>query len=58
MQQSLKEFEKNLLKRTPMRRFGQPEDLDGVSLLLASDAGRYIAGASIPVDGVQALVWM
>ncbi|RYE73149.1 MAG: SDR family oxidoreductase [Oxalobacteraceae bacterium] len=58
MQQSLKEFEKNLLKRTPMRRFGQPEDLDGVSLLLASDAGRFIAGASIPVDGGQALVWL
>ena len=58
MQQSLKEFEKNLLRRTPMRRFGQPRDLDGVSLLLASDAGRYIAGASIPVDGGQALAWM
>ncbi len=58
MQESLKKFESNLLKRTPMRRFGKPDDLDGVSLLLASDAGRYIAGASIPVDGGQALTWM
>jgi len=58
VQVEIKEFEKNLLRRTPMRRFGQPRDLDGVSLLLASDAGRYIAGASIPVDGGQALAWM
>lgn len=58
MQESLKEFEQVLIKRTPMRRFGKPEDLDGVSLLLASDAGRYITGASIPVDGGQVLTWM
>ncbi|NEX63733.1 SDR family NAD(P)-dependent oxidoreductase [Noviherbaspirillum galbum] len=58
MQQSLKDFEQALVKRTPMRRFGRPDDLDGVSLLLASDAGRYITGAAIPVDGGQALTWM
>jgi len=40
-----------LAKRIPMRRIGQPEDLDGALLLLASDAGRYINGAVIPVDG-------
>jgi NAD(P)-dependent dehydrogenase (short-subunit alcohol dehydrogenase family) len=40
-----------LAKRIPMRRIGQPADLDGVLLLLASDAGRYINGAVIPVDG-------
>lgn len=48
----------NLLGRIPMRRFGRPEDLDGSILLLASDAGRYITGASITVDGGQALSWM
>ena len=58
MQESLKDFELALVKRTPMRRFGRPDDLDGVSLLLASDAGRYITGAAIPVDGGQALTWM
>jgi NAD(P)-dependent dehydrogenase (short-subunit alcohol dehydrogenase family) len=58
MQASLKDFEQALVKRTPMRRFGRPEDLDGVSLLLASDAGRYITGAAIPVDGGQTLTWM
>src|SRR5258708_25381264 len=38
-------------KRIPAGRFGQPADLDGALLLLASDAGRYISGAVIPVDG-------
>jgi NAD(P)-dependent dehydrogenase (short-subunit alcohol dehydrogenase family) len=58
MQAALKDFEEALIKRTPMRRFGKPEDLDGVSLLLAADAGRYITGAAIPVDGGQVLTWM
>lgn len=58
MQEALKDFEQVLVKRTPMRRFGKPEDLDGISLLLASDAGRYITGAAIPVDGGQVLTWM
>jgi NAD(P)-dependent dehydrogenase (short-subunit alcohol dehydrogenase family) len=39
------------LKRIPMRRLGQPEDLDGALLLLASDASRWMTGATIPVDG-------
>jgi NAD(P)-dependent dehydrogenase (short-subunit alcohol dehydrogenase family) len=42
---------KAITKRIPSGRFGQPEDLDGALLLLASDAGRYINGAVIPVDG-------
>ncbi len=40
-----------IAKRIPAGRFGQPADLDGALLLLASDAGRYISGAVIPVDG-------
>lgn len=39
----------------PLRRLGQPGDLDGAALLLASDAGRYINGAVITVDGGQSL---
>jgi NAD(P)-dependent dehydrogenase (short-subunit alcohol dehydrogenase family) len=58
MQESLKAFEQALIRRTPMKRFGRPEDLDGVSLLLASEAGRYMTGVSIPVDGGQVLAWM
>jgi hypothetical protein len=38
----------------PMRRIGQPRDMVGVCLLLASDAGSYINGAQINVDGGSA----
>lgn len=37
--------------RTPMGRWGTIEDLQGAALLLASDAGAYIHGANIAVDG-------
>ncbi|MGD9845186.1 MAG: SDR family NAD(P)-dependent oxidoreductase [Variibacter sp.] len=37
----------------PAGRFGEASDLDGALLLLASDAGRYISGATIVVDGGQ-----
>lgn len=40
-----------LVKRVPMRRFGTVEDLDGSLLLLVSDAGRFITGVTLPVDG-------
>jgi 3-oxoacyl-[acyl-carrier protein] reductase len=39
----------------PVGRFGQDGDLDGVLLLLASDAGSYIAGATYVVDGGQVI---
>jgi NAD(P)-dependent dehydrogenase (short-subunit alcohol dehydrogenase family) len=38
-------------KMNPMGRIGQPEDLVGVCLLLASDAGRYLNGAQVLADG-------
>ena len=42
------------LKRDiPMGRFGNAGDLDGALLLLVSDAGAYMAGATIIVDGGQ-----
>lgn len=40
-----------LVKRIPQRRLGQPEQLDGALLLLASNASDYITGAVLPVDG-------
>ena len=47
-----------MAKRVPMRRFGVPSDLDGALLLLASDAGRYMTGATIVVDGGHTLAWL
>jgi NAD(P)-dependent dehydrogenase (short-subunit alcohol dehydrogenase family) len=40
-----------LLLRTPMRRFGKPDELAGVAVLLASDAASFITGQCITVDG-------
>jgi 3-oxoacyl-[acyl-carrier protein] reductase len=45
------------LKRAiPMGRFGKDGDLDGALLLLVSDAGSYITGATIVVDGGQVVM--
>jgi gluconate 5-dehydrogenase len=43
-------------KVTPTRRLGGPEDLKGLAVLLASDAGRHITGQAIAVDGGASLV--
>jgi NAD(P)-dependent dehydrogenase (short-subunit alcohol dehydrogenase family) len=40
-----------MIKRIPQRRLGNLEDLDGPLLLLASDASRYMTGATLVVDG-------
>jgi NAD(P)-dependent dehydrogenase (short-subunit alcohol dehydrogenase family) len=42
---------REILLRTPMRRFGDPEELVGAALLLASDAASFITGQCITVDG-------
>jgi 3-oxoacyl-[acyl-carrier protein] reductase len=42
---------KAIRDQIPAGRFGQPGDLDGAFLLLASDAGKWITGTAIVVDG-------
>ncbi|HEX4168756.1 MAG TPA: SDR family oxidoreductase [Bryobacteraceae bacterium] len=42
---------RELLVRTPMKRFGQIPELVGVAILLASDAASFITGQCIGVDG-------
>ncbi len=41
----------SLVKRIPLQRMGKPEDFAGLCLLLASDAGSYINGQTIHVNG-------
>ena len=36
-----------------MGRYGEERDLDGALLLLTSDAGRYMTGVTVLVDGGQ-----
>lgn len=40
-----------LIKRIPMKRIGELHELDGALLLLASDAGSFMTGSTITVDG-------
>lgn len=47
----LPEFIARLEARTPAGRMGRPEDLKGAVVLLASDAGAYITGQNLLVDG-------
>ncbi len=42
---------RELLMRTPMRRFGRPEEVAGAAVFLASDAASYITGQTIVIDG-------
>ncbi|PYO11011.1 MAG: 2-deoxy-D-gluconate 3-dehydrogenase [Gemmatimonadetes bacterium] len=40
-----------LLMRTPMQRFGQPEEVAGAAVFLASDAASFVTGHLLAVDG-------
>jgi 3-oxoacyl-[acyl-carrier protein] reductase len=44
-----------LTREIPIGRFGQERDLDGPLLLLVSDAGRFVTGATIVADGGQSV---
>jgi gluconate 5-dehydrogenase len=46
-----KEWLDYLVDRIPLRRPGQPADLDGAIVFLASDASQYITGQTLLVDG-------
>lgn len=48
-------FDEELLS-IPMRRWGEPNDIAGVAIMLASQAGAFITGQIIPVDGGTTLV--
>ena len=49
-------FTKAIEARTPMGRWGQPGDIAGAALFLASDAAGFITGVTLPVDGGYSVV--
>ena len=40
-----------IVGQTPMRRFGEAEELQGVAVWLASDAAKFVTGIIVPIDG-------
>ncbi len=45
------EREAGIVARVPMRRQGEPDEVSGAAIYLASDEARYVTGAILPVDG-------
>lgn len=46
-----RDFNNYVLSRTPAKRWGEPVDLSGAVIFLASAASNYISGSGIVVDG-------
>ncbi|MCD6346319.1 MAG: SDR family oxidoreductase [Bacteroidales bacterium] len=42
---------KDVIRKTPMGRFGEPEELIGAVMYLLSDAARFVTGVVLPIDG-------
>jgi NAD(P)-dependent dehydrogenase (short-subunit alcohol dehydrogenase family) len=51
MAATLEAFGDAIADAAPLKRIGQPDDMAGVAIYLASRAGAYVTGAVIPVDG-------
>lgn len=49
--QNNEDMNAEVLRRTPMGRWGQPEDHAGAAVFLASSASDFVTGVTIPVDG-------
>ena len=48
---STDKVEQAMKNEIPMKRFGEPSEIAAVAAFLASPAGSYVSGTSIPVDG-------
>ena len=51
MHETLERFHDVIVAGCPMGRIGEPADMAGIAIYLASKAGAYVTGATIPVDG-------
>lgn len=45
------DYMRNFQHRIPLGRIGEPADIAGVAVFLASDLARYVTGVTLPVDG-------
>jgi NAD(P)-dependent dehydrogenase (short-subunit alcohol dehydrogenase family) len=45
------DYMENFTRRIPLGRLGEPADIAGPAVFLASDLARYITGVTLPVDG-------
>ena len=45
------DYMKSFAGRIPLGRFGEPADIAGAAIFLASDLARYVTGVTLPVDG-------
>jgi gluconate 5-dehydrogenase len=45
------DFIERLNAKTPLNRIGRPHEIKGAAVLLCSDAGSYITGQDVRVDG-------
>jgi 2-deoxy-D-gluconate 3-dehydrogenase len=50
-QQGVPGFDEMIVRRTPAKRWGQPKDLAGIAVFLASPASDFITGTATAVDG-------
>jgi NAD(P)-dependent dehydrogenase (short-subunit alcohol dehydrogenase family) len=51
MKHTLKHARDEIVQRIPRKRIGEPEDMAGAAIFLASRAASYITGVVLPVDG-------
>jgi len=49
-------WEETWINNTPMRRLGEPDDLKGAIVFLASDASKFVTGTDLRVDGGYTVV--